>query len=200
MIDRGALIRRGRWLEYFTVGWNLLEAAVAVGFGMLSGSVALVGFGFDSLIESLSGSVLLWRLADEGDDREKLALRLVGLSFLILAAYVTFDAVKALIYQEPPDASYVGIGLAVVSMLIMPVLARAKKNVGVKLGSRAMVSDSKQTNVCAYLSVILLVGLILNALFGWWWADPVAALIMVPIIVKEGLEGLRGEACDDGCH
>jgi divalent metal cation (Fe/Co/Zn/Cd) transporter len=200
VIDRGSLIRRGRWLEYFTIAWNLLEAVVAVGFGILSGSVALVGFGFDSLIESLSGSVLLWRLADEGDDREKLALRLVGVSFMILAAYVTFDAVKALIYQEPPEASYVGIVLAAVSMLIMPLLARAKKDVGVKLGSPAMVSDSKQTNICAYLSVILLAGLILNALVGWWWADPAAALIMVPIILKEGLEGLRGETCDDGCH
>jgi divalent metal cation (Fe/Co/Zn/Cd) transporter len=197
---RVELIKRGKLLEYFTIGWNLLEAVVAIGSGLIAGSIALVGFGIDSLIESLSGSILLWRLADESDDREKLAVRLVGASFLILAAYVTFDAVKSLIYQETPETSYVGIGLAVVSILIMPLLARAKKDVGVKLGSRAMVSDSKQTNICAYLSVILLAGLILNALFGWWWADPVAALIMIPIIVKEGIEGLRGEVCDDGCH
>lgn len=200
ILDRPALIRRGRILEYFTIGWNLVEAVVAIGSGALTGSIALIGFGVDSLIESLSGSILLWRLADESDEREKIAVRLVGASFLLLAAYVGFDAVKSLLYQEAPDTSYVGIGLAVVSMLIMPLLARAKKDVGLKLGSRAMVSDSKQTNICAYLSVILLGGLLLNALFGWWWADPVAALIMLPIIVKEGIEGLRGEICDDGCH
>jgi divalent metal cation (Fe/Co/Zn/Cd) transporter len=199
VIDRGVLIRRGKLLEYFTIGWNLLEAVVAVGSGLLAGSIALVGFGIDSLIESLSGSILLWRLADESDTREKLAVRLVGASFLILAAYVAFDAIKSLIYQETPEASYVGIGLALVSIIVMPFLARAKKDVGQKLNSRAMVSDSKQTNLCAYLSVILLGGLILNALFGWWWADPMAALIMIPIIVKEGIEGLRGETCDD-CH
>ena len=200
VVARPVLIRRGKLLEYFTIGWNLLEALVAVGSGIVAGSIALVGFGIDSLIESLSGSILLWRLADDSDAREKLAIRLVGASFLILAAYVAFDAIKSLIYQEAPEASYVGIGLAVVSMIVMPFLARAKKNVGVQLGSRAMVSDSKQTNICAYLSVILLGGLILNAIFGWWWADPVAALIMIPIIVKEGIEGLRGEVCEDGCH
>lgn len=200
VIARTVLIRRGKLLEYLTIGWNLLEAVVAVGSGIVAGSIALVGFGIDSLIESLSGSILLWRLADDSDAREKLAIRLVGASFLILAAYVAFDAIKSLIYQEAPEASYVGIGLAVASMIVMPFLARAKKNVGVQLGSRAMVSDSKQTNICAYLSVILLGGLILNAIFGWWWADPVAALIMIPIIVKEGIEGLQGEVCEDGCH
>jgi divalent metal cation (Fe/Co/Zn/Cd) transporter len=201
-IDKPALIKRGRWLEYFTIGWNLVEAVVAIGSGIVSGSVALVGFGVDSLIESLSGLILLWRLADgdKGDARENIAIRLVGGSFMILAAYVTFDSVKSLILREEPETSYVGIGLAVVSIMIMPVLARAKKDVGTRLGSRAMVADSRQTNICAYLSVILLGGLLLNALFGWWWADPVAALIMVPIIVKEGIEGLRGEICDDGCH
>jgi divalent metal cation (Fe/Co/Zn/Cd) transporter len=197
---RPVLVRRGRLLEYFTIGWNLLEAVVAVGSGIIAGSIALVGFGVDSLIESLSGSILLWRLADDSDAREQIAVRLVGGSFMILAAYVAFDAVKSLIYQEAPEASYVGIGLAAASILIMPLLARAKKDVGVKLGSRAMVADSKQTNICAYLSVILLAGLILNAFFGWWWADPVAALVMIPIIVKEGIEGLRGEVCDDGCR
>ena len=198
--ERVELIKRGKLLEYFTIGWNVLEAFVAITSGIVAGSIALIGFGIDSLIESLSGSILLWRLADDSDEREKLAVRLVGGSFIILAAYVAFDAVKSLIYKEAPETSYVGIGLAVVSILIMPLLARAKRDVGVKLGSRAMVSDSKQTNICAYLSVILLAGLILNALFGWWWADPVAALVMIPIIVKEGIEGLRGEVCDDGCH
>ncbi|NOT46905.1 MAG: cation transporter [Acidobacteria bacterium] len=194
------LIKRGKLLEYFTIGWNLLEAVVAVGLGILAGSVALVGFGIDSLIECLSGSILLWRLGDESDAREKIAIRLVGGSFIILAGYVTFDALKALIYKEAPETSYVGIALAIVSILIMPLLARAKKDVGEKLNSRAMVADSKQTNICAYLSVILLGGLVLNGVFGWWWADPVAALIMIPIIVKEGIEGLRGEVCEDGCH
>jgi len=201
-IDRNALIKRGRWLEYFTIGWNLLEAVVAIGSGLLSGSVALVGFGADSLIESISGSILIWRLADDdkGDAREKIAVRLVGVSFMILAAYVTFDSVKSLIYQEPPETSYAGIAVAVLSIVVMPILARAKKDVGERLGSRAMVADSRQTNICAYLSVILLGGLLLNAVLGWWWADPVAALVMVPIIVKEGIEGLRGEVCEDGCH
>ena len=121
------MVRRGRLLEYFTIGWNLLEAVVAIGSGIIAGSIALVGFGVDSLIESLSGSILLWRLADDSDAREKIAVRLVGGSFMILAAYVAFDAVKSLIYQEAPEASYVGIGLAAASILVMPLLARAKK-------------------------------------------------------------------------
>lgn len=199
-INRTALVRRGRWLEYFTIGWNLLEAVVSIGSGIIAGSISLVGFGVDSLIESVSGSILIWRLADgdKGESREKLAVRLVGASFILLAAYIAFDAIKALIYREPSETSVVGIGIAILSLVVMPLLARAKRDVGAKLNSRAMVADSRQTDICAYLSAILLGGLVLNALFGFWWADSVAALIMIPIIVKEGIEGLRGETC--GCN
>jgi divalent metal cation (Fe/Co/Zn/Cd) transporter len=171
---------------------------------MIAGSSALVGFGFDSLIESTSGGAMLWRFhSDENAERrERIALKLVGGSFLLLAAYVAFDAGKSLINREPPHASYVGIALAALSLVAMPLLARAKRRVAASLNSRAMQADSRQTDICAYLSAILLGGLLLNALFGWWWADPVAALVMIPIITKEGIEALRGETCcdDDACH
>jgi len=193
-------MRRGRFLEYFTIGWNSLEAIIAITFGILAGSVALIGFGVDSVIESSSGAILLWRLL-AGEERERLALRLVGTTLLVLAAYVAFDAVKSLIFQEHPDESYVGIALAAVSLIVMPILAKEKRKVAVKLNSRAMQADSRQPDICAYLSAILLGGLLLNALFGWWWADPLAALIMIPIIVKEGVEALQGKTCcDNGCH
>lgn len=195
---RAQHLRRGRRLEYFTLGWNMVEAAVAIGAGWLAGSIALVGFGVDSLIESFSGAILLWRLASPALDesRERLSLRLVGLSFFLLAAYVCFEAVKSLIASEPPKASIVGIVLAAVSLIVMPLLARAKRKVASELDSHALVADSRQTDICAYLSAILLGGLALNALFGWWWADPIAALIMVPIIVREGFEAWRGEVCE----
>lgn len=199
--SRSNAVRRGRNLEYLTIGWNSLEAVAAIGAGASAGSIALVGFGFDSVIESVSGAVLLWRLF-AGEGREKLALRLVGASFLILAAYVGFDAVKSLVLRESPEASYIGIAIAALSLVVMPILARAKRRVAASLNSRAMLADSRQTDICAYLSAILLGGLILNALFGWWWADPVAALVMLPIIVKEGFEGLQGETCcnNGACH
>lgn len=188
-------------LEYLTIGWNVLEAVVAIGAGLFAGSIALVGFGVDSVIESTSGAILLWRLRDgeRGEQRERLALRLVGVSFLLLAAYVAYDAMKSLIAREPPEASYLGIGIASLSLVVMPLLARAKRRVAAQLNSRAMKADSRQTALCAYLSAILLGGLLLNALFGLWWADPVAGLVMLPIIAKEGVEALRGETCDD-CH
>ena len=199
--DRAHHLRRGRRLEYFTLGWNLLEALVAVVAGGIAGSIALIGFGVDSLIECVSGAVLLWRLSSPVHDesREKLALRLVGVSFFVLAAYVGVEAVKSLVTREPPDASIPGIVLSILSLIVMPLLARAKRRVAADIGSRALVADSRQTDLCAYLSAILLVGLALNALFGWWWADPVAALIMAPIIAREGVEAWRGEVCDD-CH
>jgi divalent metal cation (Fe/Co/Zn/Cd) transporter len=200
-LNRMQAEKRGRMLEYLTIGWNLLEGLVAVGSGVVAGSPALVGFGVDSFIESLSGSVLLWRLhgGEEDERRERIALRLVGISFLLLADYVAYEAVTKLLFREPPEASYIGIGLAILSLIVMPLLARAKRRVAAQLHSRAMHADSRQTDICAYLSAILLGGLLLNALGGWWWADPVAGLIMVPIIGKEGIEALRGEACDD-CH
>ncbi|HYH85783.1 MAG TPA: cation transporter [Pyrinomonadaceae bacterium] len=202
-LTRSEDVRRGRWLEYLTVGWNSLEGVIAIGAGFVAGSVALVGFGLDSVIEVTSGAALLWRLHLDAPERreraEQVSLKIVGVSFLALAAYVAFDAVKSLITREPPEASYVGIALAALSLVVMPLLARAKRKVAAKINSRALEADSRQTDICAYLSAILLGGLILNALFGWWWADPVAALVMTPIIAKEGVEALRGETCSD-CH
>ena len=195
-----AALRRGRQLEILTIGWNVVEAAVSIVAGVLAGSTALIGFGVDSAIESSSGAALLWRLHDEhGEQREALALRLVGVAFLLLAGYVAYEAVTALIAREPPDASPLGIGIAAVSLIVMPWLAHQKRKVAREIGSRALESDSRQTSLCAYLSAILLGGLLLNALLGWWWADPIAALAMVPIIANEGREALRGERCDD-CH
>lgn len=202
-IVRVGSVGRGRWLEYLTIGWNLLEGIISIGTGLWAGSIALVGFGFDSLIEVSSGAVLVWRLRlDEPERRkraERIALKIIGISFLLLAAYVCFHAAKSLIKHEPPESSYTGIAIAALSLMVMPLLARAKRRVAAELNSRAMKADSRQTDLCAYLSAILLVGLVLNALFGWWWADPVAALVMLPMIMKEGIEALRGETCDD-CH
>jgi divalent metal cation (Fe/Co/Zn/Cd) transporter len=203
---RAASVRRGRWLEYVTIGWNSLEAVASIAAGLFAGSIALVGFGLDSLIEVSSGAALLWRLHMDAPERrehaERIALKLVGVSFLLLAAYVAFDSVKSLVKQEVPESSYVGIGIAALSLVVMPLLARAKRRVAAAISSRALHADSRQTDICTYLSAILLAGLILNALFGWWWADPVAALMMIPIIAKEGVEALRGETCcDEGdCH
>jgi divalent metal cation (Fe/Co/Zn/Cd) transporter len=193
---RAADARAGRRLEYFTLGWNLIEAAVAVVAGLLAGSIALSGFGVDSVIESISGGVLLWRLQTHQADeqRERLALKLVGVSFLLLAAYVAFEAAETLLRREPPRVSLVGIVLSLASLAVMPLLARAKRRVAARLESRALHADSRQTDLCAWLSAILLGGLTLNALGGWWRADPVAALLMVPIIAREGIEALRDQA------
>lgn len=208
-IDRGErdeLVRQGKRLEYLTICWNFLEGIISVAAGLFAGSIALVGFGFDSMIEVLSGGALLWRLhLDMPEKRERAearALKIVGVCFVLLALYISFDAVKSLITREPPHESLVGIGLAVVSLIVMPILARSKRKVATKINSRAMQADSRQTDLCAYLSAILLGGLLLNAIFGWWWSDPVAAIIMVPIITKEGVEALRGETCCevDECH
>jgi len=186
-------LRTGRRLEYFTLGWNLTEAAVAIGAGLFAASIALIGFGVDSLIESLSGAILLWRLQSSKSDesREWLAHRLVGISFFLLALYVGFEAGKSLLRHEQPETSLVGIILSILSLFVMPLLARAKRRVAAKIDSRALHADSRQTDICAYLSAILLGGLLLNALFGWWWADPVAALCMLPLILREGLEAVR---------
>jgi divalent metal cation (Fe/Co/Zn/Cd) transporter len=198
--EHAPYLKRGRRLEYFTLGWNMLEAVVAVGAGLLAGSIALVGFGVDSLIECTSGAILLWRLASPAHDesREQLARRLVGVSLFLLAAYVCFEAVKSLVTAEPPKASLPGIVLAVLSLIVMPLLARAKRKVATAITSQALIADSRQTDICAYLSAILLGGLSLNALLGWWWADPIAALIMVPIIAREGFEAWEGEECENG--
>jgi len=201
-LERAKLAERGRRLEYFTIGWNSLEGLVAVGAGALAGSISLVGFGVDSFVEVTSGVALLWRMALDADEErrehiERVTLRVVGLCFLALAAYVSWQGIADLIAQAAPETSRPGIVLACVSLVVMPLLARAKRRVGDALGSAAMNADAKQTDFCMYLSAILLAGLALNAVFGWWWADPVAALIMVPIIAKEGIEGLRGDPCCD---
>jgi len=199
-IIRAINVQRGRRLEYLTIGWNSLEAVFAVGAGVFAGSIALIGFGVDSVIEVSSGAIVLWRLVS-GEHRERLALKLVGFSFLALAAYVTVDAAKSLWFREIPDATYIGIAIAALSLIVMPLLARAKRKVAADLNSGAMLADSRQTDICAYLSGILLAGLGLNLMFGWWFADPIAALVMVPIIAKEGIQALSGKTCcDNECH
>jgi divalent metal cation (Fe/Co/Zn/Cd) transporter len=204
ILERSAAVLRGRRLEYFTVGWNTFEGAVAIVAGIVAGSISLVGFGIDSFIEVTSGSVLLWRMSVDSDvhrreANEKRALRIVGACFLLLGAYIAYDSISDLWSKRAPEHSIAGIVLACASLVVMPLLSRAKRKVGRALGSAAMHADAKQTEFCTYLSGILLVGLLLNAFFGLWWADPLAALIMVPIIAKEGIEGVQGKACDDCC-
>jgi divalent metal cation (Fe/Co/Zn/Cd) transporter len=201
-LERTAIVRHRRRLEYFTIAWNALEGLVAVVAGAVAGSIALVGFGIDSFIEVTSGSVLLWRMSVDAEVQrrelnERRALRIVGICFLLLAAYIAYESVLDLWSRRAPEHSIPGIVLACVSLVVMPLLSRAKRNVGHALGSAAMHADAKQTEFCTYLSAILLAGLLLNAFFGLWWADPVSALIMVPIIAKEGIEGLQGKACDE---
>jgi len=203
-LERPTVVLRGRRLEYFTIVWNTLEGVIALVSGIVAGSISLVGFGIDSFIEVTSGSALLWRMSVDSDvhrreTNEKRALRIVGGCFLLLAAYITYDSISDLWSKRAPEHSIAGIMLACASLVVMPVLSRAKRKVGRALGSAAMHADAKQTEFCTYLSVILLAGLLLNALFGLWWADPLAALIMVPIIAREGIEGLRGRACAECC-
>jgi len=200
--ERVALTRRARRLEYFTIGWNSLEGLAAIAAGLIAGSISLVGFGVDSFIEVTSGAALLWRMAGDADPcererREHVALRIVGVCFLALAAYVAQDALRDLLSHRAAERSPVGILVAGVSLIMMPVLTRPKRRVGRALGSAAMHADAKQTEFCTYLSAILLGGLVLNAAAGLWWTDAVAALIMVPIIAKEGVDGIRGRACCD---
>src|SRR5437667_6119088 len=203
ILERAAVVRHGRRLEYFTIAWNGLEGLVAVVAGAIAGSISLVGFGIDSFIEVTSGSVLLWRMSVDAEVQrrelnERRALRIVGVCFLLLAAYIAYESVLDLWFRRAPEDSIPGIVLACVSLVVMPLLSRAKRKVGQALNSAAMHADAKQTEFCTYLSAILLAGLLLNAFWGWWWADPTAALIMSPIIAKEGVEGLRGTPCD-GC-
>jgi divalent metal cation (Fe/Co/Zn/Cd) transporter len=200
-IDRQQIAQRGKRLEYFTIAWNTLEGLVAVLAGAVAGSISLVGFGIDSFIEVTSGVTLLWRMSVDADvhrreRNERLALRIVGVCFVALAAYIGYEAIADLIGTKEPAASLAGIILAIVSLIVMPLLSRAKRRVGAALGSAAMHADAKQTEFCTYLSAILLAGLVVNRIFGLWWADPVAALIMVPIIAKEGYDGLQGKPCE----
>jgi divalent metal cation (Fe/Co/Zn/Cd) transporter len=195
---RVALHRRALWLEYFTVGWNVVEAVVAIGAGLIAGSVALIGFGADSAIEVISAVGLLWRLRKAGPHAavseesaaEKRALYVVAITFFLLAVYITWEAVKSLSSLEQPLTSPVGIILAVLSLAVMPTLAFAKQRVGNEMGSRALVADSKETWVCSYLSLTLLPGVGAYAVVGWQWADPVGALAMLPVILWQGWETL----------
>ena len=201
-LDRQAMALRGKRLEHFTIVWNSLEGAVAVVAGALAGSISLVGFGFDSFIEVTSGATLLWRLSVDADEHrreriERATLKIVGGCFLVLAAYVCYEAASDLLRRRAPEHSLPGIILACVSLIAMPLLSRAKRKVGQGLRSAAMNADARQTEFCTYLSAILLAGLLLNAALGLWWADPLAALVMVPIIAKEGIDALRSEGCCD---
>ncbi len=202
-IDRAAAARRGRRLEYFTIGWNVGEGVVAIVAGAMAGSISLVGFGIDSLIEVTSGTALLWRMTVEHDPErretlERRSLKIVGGCFLALSVYIAYEAGESLWRRQAPERSLPGIVLALLSLAAMPMLARAKRKVAAALNSAAMKADSRQTDFCFYLSAILLAGLLLNAALGWWWADPVAALVMVPIIANEGREALSEKRC--ACH
>ncbi len=199
-------LRRGFRLEVLTVGWNLLEGVIACAAGVAAGSVALVGFGIDSFIETTSGVVVGWRLREEQAGRppdhveriEKKAARIAGGLLLALAAYILIDAAGRLLgYGEQPRESIVGLALTAVSLIVMPLLGRAKLKTASSLGSGALRADAYETITCAWLSLTTLLGLIVNSLFGWWWADPLAALVLVPLIVREGLEGWQGKHC--GC-
>lgn len=200
VLERRAIVQRGRRLEYFTIAWNTLEGLVAIAAGVIAGSVSLVGFGIDSFIEVTSGAALLWRMSADADEHrreriERITLRIVGACFLALAVYVGYEAAGDLLRKRAPEHSLPGIILACVSLVVMPLLSRAKRGVASNLKSAAMRADAKQTQFCTYLSAILLGGLVLNAAFDLWWADPLAGLVMVPIIAKEGVEGLRGDIC-----
>jgi divalent metal cation (Fe/Co/Zn/Cd) transporter len=204
VVDRTRLVRQGRRLEYFTVGYNSLEGLVSIAAGLIAGSVSLLGFGLDSLIEVTSGAALLWRLRhDMNESRrervEKLTLRIVGSCFLGLAVYVGYQSLESLIRHTAPERSIAGIAIAAISLIVMPLLAKAKRRIAAGISSGAMYADSRQTDFCTVLSAILLGGLLLNAVVGWWWADPVAGMIMVPIIAKEGIDGIRGRTCCESC-
>lgn len=211
---RQQLGRRAQWLAGMSVGYNLVEAAVAISAGSVAGSVALVGFGLDSVVEVASGLIILWQFRHPlPETRERRALRLIALSFFGLAAYVTVESVRALLTQSSAQASGIGIGLAIASLVVMPLLSFAQRRTGKALGSNAVVADGTQTLLCTYLSAVLLVGLILNATLGWFWADPLAGLVIAAVAVREGVQSWRGEGCcapaqsgadksstcDDGC-
>lgn len=203
--DRSDLLHRARRLAVFTVAWNVIEGAVAITAAVLAGSQALFGFGADSAIESISAAVLTWRLTAERRDPQRAqqvehtALRAIGVSFLLLGAFVAFDATRALVVHDEPESSVVGIVLTLLSLIVMPWLAVRKRRVADALASRAAVADSQQTWACAWLSAVVLAGLLLNATLGWWWADPVAALGVVVLLVREGREALTGEHLEECC-
>jgi divalent metal cation (Fe/Co/Zn/Cd) transporter len=202
--DRPALVRRGQMLSRTTLAYNVAEGIAAIIAGVLAGSVALTGFGIDSAIEVISSVAALWRLRADADavsreHAERRSARVIGVCFLALALYIAVDAVGTLRQHDAPRTTTVGMIVAALSVVVMPLLARAKRRVAIELGSRALQADAVQTDFCMYLSAIVLVGLALNALLGWWWADPLAALIMTPIIAREGIGGVRGQGDCDTC-
>jgi divalent metal cation (Fe/Co/Zn/Cd) transporter len=198
-LDRHRRQQVALWLAWATIAWNTVEAVVAIVSGAMASSIALVGFGLDSTVEVLSASVIVWQMTrDVPEDREEQALRLIAVSFFVIAAYVSVQAVFDLASGSQPDSSIVGIALAGVSLVVMPVLAGLKRRNGRHLGSGSVVADSNQTMLCTYLSAVLLVGLLLNATVGWWWADPVAALAIAGLASNEGREAWRGERCSEG--
>jgi divalent metal cation (Fe/Co/Zn/Cd) transporter len=196
---RRQLSRRAQLLAATSVAYNFVEAVIAIAAGVVAGSVALVGFGLDSVVEVSSGLIILWQFRHRlPESRERRALRWMALSFFALAAYVSVESVRALVGGHEPDASRVGIALAAASLMIMPFLSWAQRRTGKSLGSNAVVADSTQTLLCTYLSAVLLVGLVLNATLGWAWADPIAGLVIAGVAIREGLEAWRGEGCACG--
>lgn len=198
--ERAKWIRRAQLLAGAGVGWHAIEAAVAMLAGVLAGSIALVGFGADSVVEALAGVIVLWRFAAvraASEQAERRAQQLIAVSFFLIAAYVGVEAIRSLLGGEIPRASWLGIGLAAVTTVTMPLLAQAKARVGDRLGSAATKSEGQQNMLCAYLSIALLVGLGANALLGWWWADPLTALAIAGVAVKEGWETWKGDPCCD---
>jgi divalent metal cation (Fe/Co/Zn/Cd) transporter len=200
--ERDRLERRARMLAWGGIAYHFVEFAIAIGAGIAASSIALIGFGADSLIEALAGFVVLWLFSGArigSEEAERRAQQLIAASFFVLAAYVTVESIRTLAGAHHPQASWVGIGLAAFTTLTMPLLARVKRRVGNQLGSAAAVKEASQTQLCAYLSVALLVGLVLNAAGGLWWADPLAALFIAGVAIKEGRESWRGEGCAEDC-
>lgn len=202
---RKDIARRGLYLNYATLAYNAVEAIVALLAGAFANSVALVSFGFDSVIELGASGAAQWRIRADFDAHrrahvERRTHRIVGWSFIALAAYIAYDSGRALWYRERPEGSAIGLAMLAASAVVMPLLARAKRHVARELGSRALASEATQTSVCAYLSAIALAGVAANTLFAWWWADPVAALLMMPIIIREGMEGTRRDHGIDCCN
>jgi divalent metal cation (Fe/Co/Zn/Cd) transporter len=194
--DRARLGRRAQQLAALSVAYNAVEAVIAISAGLVAGSVALVGFGLDSVVEVSSGLIILWQFRHPlPESRERMALRLMAASFFALAAYVGFESVRALLGEHEPEVSRVGIGLAIASLMVMPFLSWAQRRTGRALGSNAVVADSTQTLLCSYLSAVLLAGLVLNATLGWHWADPLAGLVIAAIAIREGRDAWRGEGC-----
>lgn len=197
--ERRRLERRARQLAWGGNAWHLVEFAIAVAAGIAAGSVALIGFGFDSAIEALAGGVIIWLFSGgrgASEHAERRAQQLIAASYGLLVVYISIESLRDLAGGHHPEVSWVGIGLAAVTAPTMPLLARAKRNVGRKLNSSATISEASQNMICAYLSIALLIGLLANAIFGWWWADPAAALVIAAIAAREGIESWRGERCD----